>query len=536
MSSPKKLQSNYWKISHQYDDFSTFHIPTNTSLSKDHDTIAVGSNHSAENLKIYQLSTNSLIHLASITLPDIQSLKFLKPVSPPPHNFKFLITGHSNGIAHLSAIPLSDNSVFQNAEIIKRLNHKKHIKQNSNNKPFYNNNNILSTTISSIELTTSSWSSIPLNSLVSVYDNYIFLWDTSRSRAPLSITRTNGTTSVSLNNNMDSVAAIVGDYGLSLLDLRIGKRKDKSSLYLPPKLPTSRISSDSSLNNYSSNLKYKRRCNGFTSAQWCETNCNYITTVQSDIVYIWDIRKMEPFSKLSGFSDSVTQVKWKGDTIWTGDKDGNLINWNVKNVQNLENMNCTISSNSDAVSILSDSYNNSTNSTNYNYNNNNNNNNSHNNNNNKSYNIPCGNSTKVSNSKIISMELDPNSDGIICLDSVFLSTHELENSLETYPRVVEKVLSTYSNKEIDSHILPDKTESTDSYSLQHSNFTTQIFDSPSSSRKTSNESCSPTTQTFQLNEEGKNNVSGDYLEFFQKEIDEMIDTIDHINFKHTIHS
>lgn len=504
--SNQSIFSNYWKVNQNEPYSTSFHIPENTSLSIEQDTIAVGSNYLTENLKIYQLSADSLIHLASISLPDIQSLKFLKPISSPPYDFKFLLTGHSNGIVHLSAIPLNDNTVFENAEIIKRLNHKKHIK-NSSSKPFYNNNNILSTTISTIELTNSSWNSTPLNSLVSIYDNHLFLWDTSRSRAPLSMIQTIGISNVSLNYKIDSLTAIVGDFGLSLLDLRTGKNNFKTSLYLP-------------LNSSSSSLPLKFSSNnfkGFSMVQWCESNENYLATAQNDIVYIWDIRKSEPLTKLTEFTDSITKIKWKGDNLWTGDNDGYLINWNLKNLQNLQNKNCVVANNSDIANLW--------------------NNNNNNNNNINTEEISCGNSTKISNFKIIDMDLssDFNENKIICLDDSYLSTHELKRP-KMQPQIVEKVSINYNktNDLIETNYKPVKLDlnskrivSNGTLTSAESGSTLQLFDSSNGSKKINDNSIiepsSPITETgFETGESKRNK---DRLNFFNKEIDEMINQI-----------
>lgn len=115
---PSNINSNYWETS-------TSITASNVAFSKHNDIIIVGSNSLTENLKVYQFVANSLIHLSSITLPDVHKLQFLKPTDQGDNNFKFLLSGHSNGIIHLSAIPLNENSVFKDAEIIKRFNHRK---------------------------------------------------------------------------------------------------------------------------------------------------------------------------------------------------------------------------------------------------------------------------------------------------------------------------------------------------------------------------------------------------------------------------
>lgn len=517
MSTP--LCSTYWKIEYVDDKSVNYNIPANTSLSMDNDTIAIGSNYLTENLKIYQYLSNSLIHLASITLPDIQSLKFLKPISQPPHDFKFLITGHSNGIAHLSAVPLNDNSVFENAEIIKRFNHRKQLlSENSTpqNYKTYNNR------IQSMELTTSSWHSTPQNSLVSAYDNHLFVWDTSRSRAPISLVRTNGIRSLSLNHRVDSLVAITGEFGLSLVDLRTGKNKDKTSLYLPPSKkissaptsPTFSVSnhSNSSLQSPHSYSRYSyTKPKGFKEVQWCETNENYVATSENDTVFIWDIRKLEPFTQLTGLTDDVTQIKWRGDILWTGDQDGFLTTWNLKNLSDIEHKTCTISKNSKLDELWKNF---KVNENKYDANDK----------------VCCGSSTKVSNSQILSLELDSSSDRVICLDGSFVSSHEVETAKQ-YPKVLDKVSNNFTNEFIrkappqtDKETTAKRKTSTHSYVSSNDS---QIFDtkkdgfhSPIST--TFENFSSSNTNLSQYDNTKKNSITGDYLEYFQKEIDELL--------------
>lgn len=496
--------SNYWKINQQEDEdagsgagsgagsASAFQLASNTGFSQDHETVAVAANVLTENLKIFQLAENSLVHLASITLPDVQSLRFLRPISPPTQDFKFLATGHSNGIAHLSAIPLTDNSVFENAEIIKRFNHRKQLSAEpaGATKTGCLNDGTLSTTISSMQLTGPAWRSTSLNSLVSVYDHHLFVWDTSRSRAPLSLVRTNGISRVALNDHIDSLAAIAGDFGLSLLDLRTGKNQSKSSLYLPPN------SSVSSPSRYGAPK-------GVTCVEWCETNENFIATVQSDAVYIWDIRKLEPLTQLTGFSDSVTHVKWNGDNLWTGDKDGYLTNWNLENIHCLEKKRC-VASQQDTLADLWENFNleekPSQNT------------------------VFRGTSTKVSNSKIVSLNLDVSKNNVVCLDGSFLSTHDIK-LLNKAPQPVEAVKRRVSStrklkRPAPIYVGPERIVSTESLSSVGSNSSVPLFDTSLDSRKTSNNISFPPTPTSDTKK------PTDYLEYFQKEINTMLESMD----------
>lgn len=499
-----KVQSNYWKIDNVESDI-THSISINTTFSKESDTIAVSSNYASENLKIFQLAANSLIHLASITLPDIHSLKFLKPVSEPPHNFKFLLSGHSNGIVHLSAIPLTENSVFENAEIIKRFNHKKHLKSSY---PFERssltlNNGTISTSITSIDLSSSQWTSSPMNSMVSVYNHHLFYWDTARSKAPLSIIKSNGVSHVTTNKNLNSVIAISGDFGLSLIDLRTGKNQEKTSIFLP--------SSNSLSSKYS-------KLNGFVSSEWCENNENYIATIQAsdDVVHLWDIRKMNPITKLTGFTDSVTQIKWKNNSLWTGDKDGYLTRWDTNNLHNLHDKECITSNNDSGINniMLSKSKLPPKNK------------------------IELGSSVKISESKILSLDYDTNENSIICLDNSYLSSHSINGcpkrkivkriSVNTDAALDDKLSSVSSSGRSNSSLKTDPPSPTsDTFSSNK----TSIF-SPDSSPLKSGRRGSADSVAVSISTD---NISSDFLANYQKELDKMIKNMSAKKINETIY-
>lgn len=389
------LRSNYWNINsndsepdvaHGEDSDADYFIPSSTSLSKCGSTIAVGGNTSRENLKVYDLKESTLIHLTSITLPDIQSLKFLTPTVN--EEFKFLATGHSDGIVNLTTIPLSEDGPFQNAEIIKRFNHQKHL---PTSQVSMLNNGGLSSTIQSIGLTPSEWTSTPLNSLMTVYNNNVFLWDSCRSRAPKSIISTPGVTNLSPNPQMDGVIGIVGEFGLSLLDTKAEnltmeyKRNKRSSLYVTNTQYAA--TAPLKVNRQFSFPKVKPI--GSTHISWHKDG-NYVSTSTisnlGDIVQIWDVRKLEPLAILEGLHDEVIDMKWVDDTLWTGDKDGCITKWGLKSV---------IESPSNETSKPKRLTKNSE-------------------------------SFKVTSSSIVSLELvddGVNNEGIICLDSKFLSLH-----------------------------------------------------------------------------------------------------------------
>lgn len=441
-SSKINVHSNYWRIENDLDNgggITTSYIPSNVAISRNEDTIAVGSNYLSENLKIYRLveDSDSLIHLASITLPDIHKLQFLAPTSSETsHDFKFLLSGHSNGIVYLSAIPLTENTVFENAEIIKRFNHSKHLQQSNYHHNSFNlllNNGKLSTTISALELTPKSWTSAPCNSMVSVYNHNLFFWDTSRSRSPLSVIRTNGIANLALNTISNSLTAVVGDFGLSLVDLRTGKHTNKTSIYLPPTASLS-SSSTSALTSSTTSFRTLSEVNkspGYSKVAWSDHSEYHLATINpgANTVHIWDIRKNEsgPLTTLNGFSDTVTQLKWTGDSLWTGDDDGYLAKWDLNDLNSLNGVECTLSG-KDFAGRTSCSYRSTSSPISHSAN---------------SYALrnvsagnvtlgnhsrkpvkECGSAIKISDKKIVSLDVSEMGE-ILCLDARSLSAHRV---------------------------------------------------------------------------------------------------------------
>lgn len=463
---PQDLKSSYWKINN-----SQFDYASNSALANHADTIAVSSNYANENLRIYQLAANSLIHLASITLPDIHSLKFLKPVSNGPHDFKFLLSGHSNGILHLSAIPLTENSSFENAEIIKRINHKKVLEASSRDISYRHsyvlNNGRSATTITSLDISPASWSSAPLNSTVVVYDHHLFYWDTTRSTDPISFINKSGISHASANKRLDSLVSTVGDFGLSFVDLRQPYHGSQV------------------IQNYGNT--------GYTSSHWCESDQHLLATVPeySNSIQLWDIRKLTPMTTLTDIPGTVNDVKWKGDTLWASDNSGYLTKWNISLNSIIPNQQTSLNDNDDVSQ------------------------------------------TQISNSPIAAIAFaneDPNNTDLVCIDNVSLSTHKPDNNV--WSKKQQKLIPLQppqiqtARHENDFAILADSTCTTPE--SEKFNFfdnkpvpTTPNYNS--SHGKSNSRRCSDETLPAS---EASMNWSGDYLVDFQKEVTEMIRGMD----------
>lgn len=440
MQNNNNIRSSYWKINNSETGINNTFIsglPSNTALSKEADTVAVSFNYADENLRIYQLAANSLIHLASVTLPDIHSLKFLKPVSKPPYDFKFLLSGHSNGIMHLSAIPLTESSTFQNAEIIKRFNHRKALETSHGGGifqrgPLMLNNGCSPTTITSIDLSSASWTSAPLNSTIVVYDHHLFYWDTTKSSKPVSITIKTGISNAATNKYLNSLTAAVGDFGLSLMDLRTQDSQSNARKYSGV---------------------------GYSSAHWCTTDENLLATVaaESNELQIWDIRKLQPVATLTEFSGKINDVKWKGKTMWVAQSSGNLSKWNVP----FKTVNTT---NSESFESSND-------------------------------NNIAGFEIQISNSNLLSIELmeeRPSEDGIVCIDELNLSTHKSNRKKCTAGTEVLQ----YPNLTIpDFYLSPPKTIDSSTLCDTPVSDRSDIFDIRQTNRRCSDETLPVSTNT-----------------------------------------
>ncbi|ODV87711.1 hypothetical protein CANARDRAFT_5026 [[Candida] arabinofermentans NRRL YB-2248] len=314
-----KLKSNYWKIdnSNLSDDFDSL-----TSISVNKSLTAVGSNANSENLKIYNLnqSNNFLTHLTSITLPNIHSLKWLDnvigddDVDDDGESIDFLLSGHANGIANLTMIPNVSSPTFTNAEIIKRFNHEKHLTVDYDNSIKISNLNKPTNVIYQIDTTPTSWKTCNKNSLLSIYKENVFLWDTSRSSYPILKNKIKGLSSFSANPKQDGLLSLGGSFGISLFDMRSSSTTGyaSSSFYIPHK----------------KNVETSLTC-------WCKEDPNYlVASTMSNELQVWDIRSLNPIITLTAHADEITSLIWtKFDTLYSSSKDGKIIQWDLSNVK-----------------------------------------------------------------------------------------------------------------------------------------------------------------------------------------------------------
>ncbi|KAK6198654.1 WD40-repeat-containing domain protein [Scheffersomyces amazonensis] len=293
------IKSNYWKIPDN--NFNLTSMAINNDQS-DVPTLAISSGNSTSNLFIYELNLldNYLTHHSTISLPNIYGMKWL--------NSKYLITGNSNGYAHLVSVPTagSDRHLIteedeDQAEIIKRFNHRKHLK---------NKVDIVNKTTYISKLTT-----IPkTDNLLSLYQNHLFFWDIKDSESsirpsPVSITTINGINNFETIPTDLNTIGICGKFGISLFDLR---QQPKFNV------PTSLIA-ESSRQRLNTNL-----------IKWNPDNeYNFAGAHGDNIIRLWDIRKQDSSISFIGHHNKVTSLEWNNGDLFSGGKDGNIIHWDL---------------------------------------------------------------------------------------------------------------------------------------------------------------------------------------------------------------
>lgn len=312
------IKSNYWKIPDNNMNLTLIDIKKQSGRGNDTDPmIAISSGNKLANLFIYQLDTdeNFLTHNNTISLPNIHSMKWV-PNSNEDSSLLQLATGNSGGYAHLLSIPDPD-SFDENAEIIKKFNHKKYLKSHTPAR------------IEKLDFLTNNSNA---SELVTLYQGNLFRWDINSARSkPVTISTIRGIRnfdiipSSSQNSCFNSTIAISGDFGVSLFDTR------QSEFRIP-----------SAYSNIRKDRKGYRLI-GANVIKWSSYNENVFALAHLDgVVRLWDVRKQEFFGQLDGHCNKlVTSIEWNDEDLFTGAKDGNIIHWDLSNTtDNL--LNCTL--------------------------------------------------------------------------------------------------------------------------------------------------------------------------------------------------
>lgn len=333
-----KIKSSYWKLvknngNNDNDNKNKGLPPKLECVSAVDNLVAVASSEKTSNLRIYGVDTeiHRMTHLSSISIPDIKSLEWLyDPTDDQSESgLRFLLTGHSDGIVNLIMVPLDSSSGVEHAQIIKQFNHKKQLLNYTDladSKASIRSHIQSPAKIQQMQVTPRTWTGCNRNSLLSLYDEHLFLWDTSRSRRPLLCSRVGKTSSFDCNPSTDGVIALSGRFGVSLCDLR-QTQKQASLLFIPS--------------------KYNKES---VALSWCKLDPNYMCSASIDsTIMVWDIRMLKPLANLKQNAPGINSVSWdRKDSIFSTSDDGKLVHWNLKdlNIDTMDRSNqpirCTI--------------------------------------------------------------------------------------------------------------------------------------------------------------------------------------------------
>lgn len=288
------IKSNYWKIPDTH-----CHLTAMDVTADNNPQLAIASGSQDANLFIYELDVldNYLTHHTTISLPNVHALKWV------PGEEKYLVTGNSKGYAHLVHVPGANSD--ESAEIIKRFNHRKHLKAVNKDPSMFSH---ASTTILRLEY------NVHNDRLYLVYDDTLFLWDMRdcglhQKPRPTSVSSIEHLTNFDLNRNSDNVVGICGRFGVSLFDTR---QKEFSV----PQLVVAQAS---------------RHHLGATSMRWLPSNDTIFAAAHTDgVVRLWDIRKQELFAALHGHQGKkITSMEWNHRDLFTAGSDGNIVHWDL---------------------------------------------------------------------------------------------------------------------------------------------------------------------------------------------------------------
>ncbi|KAG7820921.1 hypothetical protein KL942_000209 [Ogataea angusta] len=294
----KGLQSSYWKIDYG-SPLNPYEFLNCMDVSQG--LAAVGSSACLQNVKIFKLDTekNLLGYLASFSAPNVCCVNWLHNVLDETNDLNLMMTGHTNGIANLSLIPNVRSANMTHVDLIKQFNHRKHTSLTDIGDDFQ------------VEISPKSWKSCMTNSMMSIYKENIFLWDTSRSSSPLYKNKAHGIKSFAASENNDGLVAFAGSFGVRLFDMRSATQRELcTSTYLSYKHTKTRIIEWSPQNPY----------------QLCAAG-------EDSSIQLWDIRKQQPLATMGGHSSTITAIEWVSEnSIFTGAKDGRIVHWNMKDV------------------------------------------------------------------------------------------------------------------------------------------------------------------------------------------------------------
>mgnify|MGYP000855203858 CR=1 FL=1 len=249
-----------------------------------------------------------LTHHQTISLGGIHSLAWVPSKHTSANYGNVLATGHNSGLVHMVLLPdpYTNNGP---AEIISRFNHTRHVsKRRSHHSSSGSTSMRHSTRIRSLNLTSSAWSCCPSSSIVSLYNEHVFMWDPSRSDVPLILQRAKRTRELHVSPLRNGIVSLATDRGISIMDLRY-----KSPVALAPPVDNTGLVSH---------------------VRWSSVDANRVASVHDEtLIKIWDIRTGSPLVTLEGHYDKINSIEWSNtsaDEFYSAAADGTVRLWDIK--------------------------------------------------------------------------------------------------------------------------------------------------------------------------------------------------------------
>lgn len=297
------IKSNYWKIPDTNMNLTALAINDQAAASP---LLAISSANADNNLFIYELDSFNryLTHHTTISLPNIHSLSWV-----PESESRFLVSGNNKGYAHLVSVPSphrnSDGESDEDgcAEIVKRFNHRKHLKRV--NKPV--TTALTNTCISQLGF-------LSKEKLTTCFDDTLFVWDINdvelsvRPR-PESVSVIPGIKGFDTSAISTSTLALCGTFGISLFDSRTAQHSIPNSSY----------------------AARPRKQMDTHHVKWHPNNSHIMATAHGDgVVRLWDIRKQDTFAELTGHKGkTITAMTWNNNDLFTGANNGHVVHWDL---------------------------------------------------------------------------------------------------------------------------------------------------------------------------------------------------------------
>lgn len=308
------IKLNYWRIPDASMNLTAI-AASNSYL--DVPLMAIASGATENNLFVYELDTldHNLTHHSTILLPNIHGLAWM------PGHSNYLVAGNTKGYAHVVMLPVPEHHLTTastvlgagsmasgagagDAEIVARLNHRKHLRAVNKDPSIHSH---ASSCVSRLGFADAA-------SLVSLYDDTVFVWDMQRCTAkprPTSVAVVPGVANFDARACDASTLALAGSFGVSLFDTR-------SHVHSVPSVG-------------SSNQKGKGNGGAASIVTWHGANEHVLAAAHADgVVRLWDVRKEAPFAELAGHNNRpVTAVQWNHNDLFTGGSDGSIVHWDL---------------------------------------------------------------------------------------------------------------------------------------------------------------------------------------------------------------